>query len=271
MQGHMDIMQPPKQEGRNFIDLTSDDDDDDSFEDAQEQPQRSAMNAPRFKHERPNPLLADFQDVQRGIPDWNDEVEAMDELPQAPAAQGQQFQPGEGRGQEQFSNVFGDYYIGDDDDEHIALAFGLRPNDPFGTQIQMSPDFGEPQLGQLSPRLRMGSLPFQGRTSPGLRPAQVQPDEIEETKPECIEKVTSVFPDICPDYLDGLYNSTSQTSGALIAHILDQQDKGTLYPKAKDTRKKLKRKRDLDPDEEAARKYASPDRPMINYSIRPHM
>jgi E3 ubiquitin-protein ligase RNF216 len=67
--------------------------------------------------------------------------------------------------------------------------------------------------------------------------------------------------------------SRAKSSERLIAHILDQMDKGILYPKAKDKAKDLKRKRDVDEDEEAARKYGAPDRivPAHVGGIRPYM
>ncbi|KAF7903202.1 uncharacterized protein EAF01_006251 [Botrytis porri] len=78
---------------------------------------------------------------------------------------------------------------------------------------------------------------------------------IMETKTECIDAVVAVFPEICRDHVAGLYEKVSLTSDRLIAHILDQADTGTPYPKAKDVQKQLKRKRVLTEEEEAIQKY----------------
>jgi hypothetical protein len=94
-----------------------------------------------------------------------------------------------------------------------------------------------------------------------------------ETRIQCIDQVLSVFPEICRDYVGELYTTIAQSSDFLIAHILDKADNGTYYPKAKDTQNKLKRKRELDEDEEAARKYGSADRviPEGAAGLRPYM
>jgi len=80
-------------------------------------------------------------------------------------------------------------------------------------------------------------------------------------KVECVDDVLSVFPDICRDYVSELYDSgVGEIAEQLVAHILDKVDNGTNYPKAKDKLKTLKRKREVDEDEEAANKYGSIDR-----------
>ncbi|KAF7886075.1 hypothetical protein EAF00_010178 [Botryotinia globosa] len=81
-----------------------------------------------------------------------------------------------------------------------------------------------------------------------------------ETKTECINAVVVVFPEICRDHVASLYEKVSFTSDRLIAHILDQADTGTPYPKAKDVQKQLKRKRVLTEEEEAIQKYEAADR-----------
>jgi hypothetical protein len=75
-----------------------------------------------------------------------------------------------------------------------------------------------------------------------------------------IATVLSLFPDICQDYLNEIYKNTAQSSGRLIAHILDQTEKGRPYPKSKDKQKSLKRKRNVE-DDAAAMKYGAADRP----------
>jgi len=100
-----------------------------------------------------------------------------------------------------------------------------------------------------------------------------QPAVVMETRIECVDTVLMVFPGICRDYVSELYDTISESSDRLIAHILDKMDKGTAYPKARDIQKTLKRKRELDEDEEAARKYGAADRiiPATVGGIRPYM
>jgi hypothetical protein len=87
------------------------------------------------------------------------------------------------------------------------------------------------------------------------------PSAINDQKVECVDDVLSVFPDICRDYVSELYDSgAGEIAEQLVAHILDKLDNGSDYPKAKDKLKTLKRKREVDEDEEAANKYGSLDR-----------
>lgn len=93
-----------------------------------------------------------------------------------------------------------------------------------------------------------------------LTPPQF-PHELIDHKVECVDDVLSVFPDICRDYVSELYDSgVGEIAEQLVAHILDKVDNGSDYPKAKDKLKTLKRKREVDEDEEAANKYGSIDR-----------
>jgi hypothetical protein len=64
----------------------------------------------------------------------------------------------------------------------------------------------------------------------------------------CKAQVVTVFPDICPEYLDGLAQKYGNDSSTLIASILDEVDKGTAIPTRQ--RSMLKRKRDEREDEE---------------------
>lgn len=89
-----------------------------------------------------------------------------------------------------------------------------------------------------------------------------QPRPQVESRVDCVDQLVAVFPGICRDYVSGLYDSISQSSDRLIAHILDKVEKGTSYPTAKEIQKSLKRKRELDEDEEATRKYGAVDRIM---------
>lgn len=82
------------------------------------------------------------------------------------------------------------------------------------------------------------------------------------SKATSLEQVMAVFPGICQNYVSTLYDTVSPTSDGLIAHILDKMEKGDSYPSAKEVEKSLKRKRTLDEDEAAAKKYGAADRIM---------
>jgi hypothetical protein len=87
------------------------------------------------------------------------------------------------------------------------------------------------------------------------------PHALVDNKVECVDDVLSVFPDICRDYVSELYDGgVGEIAEQLVAHILDRLDNGSDYPKAKDKLKTLKRKREVDEDEEATNKYGSIDR-----------
>ncbi len=91
--------------------------------------------------------------------------------------------------------------------------------------------------------------------------APPDPQALIDHKVDCVDDVLSVFPDICRDYVSELYNSgVGEIAEQLVAHILDKLDNGSEYPKAKDKLKTLKRKREVDEDEEAANKYGRIDR-----------
>lgn len=88
----------------------------------------------------------------------------------------------------------------------------------------------------------------------------LRPERVQETRAKCVDQLEVVFPGICLKYVSELYDTVSQTSDALIAHILDKLEKGTSYPSSKEMEKSLKRKRELDEDEEAIKKYGAMDR-----------
>jgi TRIAD3 protein (E3 ubiquitin-protein ligase RNF216) len=96
------------------------------------------------------------------------------------------------------------------------------------------------------------------------------PRESEVTEAECINRVLTVFGDISVDYVSNLYNQISKSPDNLVAHILDQMDKGADYPRAEDPKKKLKRKRVVDEEKEAILKYDTADRivPPAAYTVR---
>ncbi|RDW80872.1 hypothetical protein BP5796_05570 [Coleophoma crateriformis] len=78
-----------------------------------------------------------------------------------------------------------------------------------------------------------------------------------QTKAACIDTVAAMFPGICLNYAEGIFHSISHDSEQLIAHILDQAENGEKWPKAKDMQKLLKRKREVNEEDEAIRKYTT--------------
>jgi hypothetical protein len=158
------------------------------------------------------------------------------------------------------NEIWGDYIIDDDfDAEEFARVIDLEQDFPFQAQTPAAPP--------AAPHPQAASLV--------IDPAQQEPQPavIAENQDECVQSVAGVFPGICLDHVLDLYHKIAKSSGRLIAHILDQMDKGILYPKARDKAKDLKRKRDVDEDEEAARKYGALDRivPAQVGGIRPYV
>lgn len=82
-----------------------------------------------------------------------------------------------------------------------------------------------------------------------------------DPKAECLGQVQAIFPDICIQHISVLYATVSNQAAVLVPHILAGVDGGTPYPKSVDTKRRQKRKRELDEDEEAAREYSAADRP----------
>lgn len=106
-------------------------------------------------------------------------------------------------------------------------------------------------------------VPYRNGEPSGHNQENIRPVPQPEPRAECVDQVMNVFPGICRDHVSNLYDSVSKSSDVLIAHILDKMDKGDAYPNAKKEKEKsLKRKRPLDEDEEAARKYGAVDRIM---------
>lgn len=106
-----------------------------------------------------------------------------------------------------------------------------------------------------------------------------------DTKPDsnaqdgCIQAVTSLFPDICLEYLDTLAVPLLYNSEAVINQIIDLVEAGTSYTRRPQV-KILKRKRDDDDDDDdddedevsdAKRKYASPSRAETSLTNRQMM
>lgn len=82
-----------------------------------------------------------------------------------------------------------------------------------------------------------------------------------ESRADCIGRVAEVFPDICREHVSELYDKATLThqrqSDIIIEQILDQ---GLPYPSATERAKVLKRKRIVDPDEEAVSLYGVENR-----------
>jgi hypothetical protein len=166
------------------------------------------------------------------------------------------------------NEIWGDYVIDDDfDAEEFARVIDLEQDFPFPERapaphaVPGVPLAPRPQAASVAP------APIQQEQQPVAIAAVI------ESQDECIQTVVAVFPGICVDHVSELYNKIAKSSERLIAHVLDQMDKGIIYPNAKDKAKDLKRKREVDEDEEAARKYGSADRivPANAGGIRPYM
>ena len=77
---------------------------------------------------------------------------------------------------------------------------------------------------------------------------------------ECVNDVAAVFPDICRNFVSELLDSgVGATAEPLIAHILDDMERGVKYPKARDKARRLK----IDEDEEATKEYGRADRESV--------
>ena len=138
--------------------------------------------------------------------------------------------------------------------------------DPELERVMMESYNLEARIGQsvVVPYRNGAPLPSRQNGEPsGHNQENMRPIPSLQPRAECVDLVMSVFPGICRDYVSNLYNTTSQSSDVLIALILDRMDKGGVYPNAKkELEKSLKRKRQLDEDEKAARKYGAVDRIM---------
>lgn len=224
----------PANESKNIINLVSDEEDDDLFVDASEEPILSQLTAVKT------------EDATNGQPQPADVLADLDNL-------GDLDNWNNSKG-----DIFGDYYLGDDLDED----FYARILNDEARQLQSQ--------GGLVPQIQAANI-FSANAIPAPRMQPPDAYDGSEPKPDCISKVLYVFPEICRDHVSGLYDSVSHASEQLIAHILDKLDKGVSYPKAKDKLRTLKRKREVDEDEEATRKYAGADRSPVDFAVRPIM
>ena len=134
----------------------------------------------------------------------------------------------------------------------------------------MDDDFDEEMIaqimGQFEDEQHIADEPvapavFQQPANPALRPPGHRDDlAVIDSKEECIENIMTIFPGICEEYVSEIYGTVSTSSDRLIAYILDKVEKGIPYPNAREKQKVLKRKRNVDEDEEVARKYGAVDR-----------
>lgn len=131
----------------------------------------------------------------------------------------------------------------------------LDIRDPELVRIMMESYNRESQNGPVL------GVPYRNRLPSGHNQKNIGLEPQQESKVECVDQVVALFPGICRNHVSNLYCSVSQSSDGLIAHILDKMDKGDAYPTAK-RETSLKRKREVDEDEEAARRYGAVDRIM---------
>lgn len=89
----------------------------------------------------------------------------------------------------------------------------------------------------------------------------------EDAKLACVEHITALFPDICPNYLAATAEELGYGLEQVAAHILDKNESGQPYPKR--LRATLKRKRE-EGDETAAQRFTNEERrqqpPILEYA-----
>lgn len=133
-------------------------------------------------------------------------------------------------------------------------AYARALQDEFASNIPVR-DPGPPGHPQTLPApVFDGGLINQNNTPP-------------ESLEECLHTIEAVFPGICHDYVARLFQTISKSSERLIDHVLTE----VPYPRARDQQMALKRKRQFDSDEEAARKYEAPDRVIPVHLEKFHM
>lgn len=79
-------------------------------------------------------------------------------------------------------------------------------------------------------------------------------------KVDTISQVVALLPDICRVYVAKLFDQNLNSAEAIINHVMEQVEAGKQYTKAEDMQKSLKRKRVINEEEEAVKKYGSMDR-----------
>ena len=227
---------------RNYIEIS---DDEDSGEDA--------LGSVASRHQRPSVQRINNQRVSPP-PAGNETEESQPDGIIAPSP------PKHGYADVQAHAGFEAAFLIEDGDEFDV-------NDPFLAQIM--------EEGFSRERDEEAARPPQATNqSPPSQPIGLSPPPAVDARVLCVDQVLILFPGICREYVCELYDTgDAKSSDYLIAHILDKIDNGIAYPRAKDTQKSLKRKRETDEDEEAARKYGSADRVMPDgpASVRPFM
>ncbi|KAL2760099.1 hypothetical protein ACRALDRAFT_1079042 [Sodiomyces alcalophilus JCM 7366] len=100
-----------------------------------------------------------------------------------------------------------------------------------------------------------------------IAPAMPEEPPSDEDKRACKEAVASIFPDICPDYLEETASQHGFDQEAIIDHILDLVDRGAAYKKRpKMVQRKRKRSNSKQTDELKAyiSRFDNPARKMTN-------
>lgn len=250
-----------------FIDLTASSDNED-WHDADDRPPRAHRpdnNTPRSQRRRsvtphhhrpaavnrnmpinvgrhsPEPEIPGSRPHQNPAPNFEPPLPNLQHRPQNPPVPGQAIDLDP-------DDFWGDYLLDEEPDmEALFRAIDRQPkNSP-----RSAAELAEPQMASFQPPA--------APSSHSAAPIAQEPPAV-ELRDTCIATVTMVFPGIDPDYVSELYDTVSQSSEQLTAHILDKIEKGSQYPKAKDKKRNLKRKREIDADEEAAKKYGAVDR-----------
>lgn len=219
----------PRAPAGHVIDLTASDDEDDIYDDALELP----------------------------LPQGNMNVNANPVIPAAPQLGFQhQLNPYQAALPQQNARVlndnflFGDYFVGDDDEE-LARAIAAAEK---GLAAPVTPLRG-PLANQQ---------PHDQPPAPAQPPQLERVNSVQESLDNCLVSLLNLFPGICSDYVTKIYETVSKSSNRLVEYILDKVEKGTPYPKNKS--KTLKRKRELDPDEELVKKYSAGARERLDYN-----
>ncbi|KAL3420006.1 E3 ubiquitin-protein ligase RNF216-like protein 2 [Phlyctema vagabunda] len=142
---------------------------------------------------------------------------------------------------------------------HAAIDYQLPDLSDQGEFNPWQIDFDEYNARNFLDAPAYGQNTRQRTDEPSSLASVMEAPKTLESKADCINKVVAFYPGICPDYVSELYGTISQVPDDLIVHVLDLQENGKVWPKAKEKEKEnqLKRKRDFDEDEVAARKYAA--------------
>ncbi|CZT51849.1 uncharacterized protein RSE6_13058 [Rhynchosporium secalis] len=223
----------PVRPQRSVIDLTAGDEEEDAFF-------PGAQEMPHIKEER-NAVVRREQERLARMGDAVPALAFAEHAPYRPDPENAYVRP---------RDVWGDYDLDYDSDDAFQAA---------DVEFAQGDAFLPPPAGHVRPVDRVPApVP---RAAPPIQDDLLV--EIIESRMDCVDSILTVFPGICGEYVSELYESISQSSATLIAHILDKMDKGSAYPSAKEKQQK-KRKREVDEDTEAARRYGALDRVIPN-------